>query len=332
MPTTEKAVPLGLTWGSLGSLGVEALSPIAQLAQKHGYKSLWTVEATATDAVSLLGATAVSAPQLDLATGIIPIQFRTPTLMAMTAATLQSLRPHGQVWLGLGVSAPAILRQHGIETPTRPIAMMREYVALLRECLTGEAVTFEGDFWQVRKFRLGVRLEQNRPQIVLAALNPQMLKLAGEVADGVLLNYLPASQVPQMVAQVRSGGAAKIMALVHAAVGELDQVAGLARRDLFNYVMADSYADMMRAAGFSDEVQAARAAYAESDRQGALDAISNEMIQSIDFVGNEGEVAAFVRSYVEAGVEYPVLMPMPWGDDRRAVAETTIAAAAGFAR
>ena len=330
------STPLGVTWGSLGSLGVEALGPIAQFAQQHGYQSFWTVEATYTDAVSLLGATAVSAPQLDLATGIIPIQLRTPTLVAMTAATLQSLRPQGQVWLGLGVSAPVILRQHGIEIPTRPIAMMREYVALLRECLSGEAVTFEGDFWQVRKFRLGMRVGENKPKIVLAALNPQMLKLAGEVADGVLLNYLPASQLPEAVAQVRSGGDATIMAMVHATVGELESVAGLARRDIFNYVMADSYANMLRSAGFGGEVDAARAAFAERDREGALEAISNEMIQEIDFVGSEPEVAAFVRNYVEAGVQYPVLMPMPWtaagkDGDRRAVAESTIAAASKFA-
>ncbi len=327
----SQEVPLGVTWGSLGSLGIDALVPIAQFAQQHGYKSLWTVEATYTDAVSLLGATAVAVPQLDLATGIIPIQFRTPPLMAMTAATLQSLRPDGQVWLGLGVSAPAILRQHGQDTPERPIAMMREYVTLLRECLSGEPVTFEGDFWQVRKFRMGVRMGENRPQIVLAALNPQMLKLAGEIADGVLLNYLPASQIPQVVAHVRSGGDAKIMSMVHAAVGELEQIAKPARRDLVNYVMADGYANMMRAAGYGDEVDGARAAFAERDRDGALAAISDEMIQGINFIGDPAQVAAFVRSYVDAGVEYPVLMPMPWGDDRRAVAEATIAAAAQFA-
>ena len=322
-PTT----PLGITFGSLGVLGPGAIIEIAHSARRLGYRSLWTVEATGTDAFTLLGSVAASVPELDLATGIVPVQIRTPPLTAMSAATLQALNPGVNVWLGIGVSAPAILAQHGEAASNRPIAMMREYVALLRECLSGEAVTFEGDFWQVKRFRLGVRLAERRPKIVMAALNPQMLKLAGEIADGVLLNYLPASHVGTAIATVRSGGDAKVFACVHAAVGELVKCAASARRDLFNYAMANSYANMFRAAGFSGEVDALRERFASKDREGALAAISDRMIQAIDFVGSEAEVTRFVRDYIAAGVEHPVLMPLPWGDDRRAVTEQTMAAA-----
>ncbi len=301
---------------------------IAKLAQQLHYSSIWTVEANGTDAFSLLGSVAAVCPELGLGTGIVPVQLRSPPLTAMSAATLQALSPDADVWLGLGVSAPGILRQHGVETTDRPIAMMREYVALLRECLSGETVTFEGDFWQVKRFRLGVRLGDRKPRIVMAALNPQMLKLAGEIADGVLLNYLPASHVGSSVARIRAGGDAKVFAYVHAAVGELASSARSARKDLFNYAMADGYANMFRKAGFSAEVEELRARQAERDREGALAAISDNMIQAIDFIGTEDEVASFVRSYVDAGVEHPVLMPMPWGEDRLAVTQATMVAAA----
>ena len=320
--------PLGVTFGSLGVLGPPAVLDIARLAEALGYDSLWTVEATGTDAFTLLGAVAGACPGLSLGTGIVPVQLRTPSLAAMSAATLQALSPDRDVWLGVGVSAPGILAPHGQPAPERPIAMMREYVALLRECLSGESVTFEGDFWSVKRFRLGVRLGERRPRIVMAALNPQMLKLAGAVADGVLLNYIPAAHVPQAVEQVRSGGAARIFAYVHAAVGELEQVGNSARRDLFGYAMADGYAKLFRDAGFAQEVDELRARYAERDRDGAVAAISDRMIQAIDFIGSAGEVTEFVRSYVEAGVEHPVLMPMPWGKDRLAVTKAVMAAAA----
>ena len=204
---------------------------------------------------------------------------------------------------------------------------MREYVALLRECLSGESVTFEGDYFSVKRFRLGVRLGERRPKIIMAALNPQMLKLAGEIADGVLLNYIPASHVGPSVAQVRKGGDATIYAYVHAAVGKLEERANSARRDLFGYAMADGYARMFSEAGFEDEVKTLRAKFAEKDRDGAVAAVSDRMVQAIDFIGSEDEVTDFVRSYVDAGVEHPVLMPMPWGDDRRAVTEATMRAA-----
>ena len=324
----SKSTPLGVTVGSLAVLGPPAAVTVAKLARSLNYRSLWTAEATGTDAFTLLAAVSSVVPDMGLATGIVPVQLRTPPLAAMSAASLQALGPEADVWLGLGVSAPGILRQHGEKTATRPIAMMREYVALMRECLSGEPVTFEGDFWQVKRFRLGVRLGERRPKIVLAALNPQMLRLAGEIADGVLLNYIPASHLGTSIEQVRAGGNARIFAYVHAAVGDFERCARSARKDLFNYSMADGYAGMFRASGFADEVAEVRARRAAGDRFGALAAISERMIQSIDFIGSAAEVTDFVRGYVDAGVEYPVLMPMPWGEDRWAVTEATMAAAA----
>tara|TARA_R110002072_G_scaffold89232_2_gene199818 strand:- start:8720 stop:9712 length:993 start_codon:yes stop_codon:yes gene_type:complete len=324
----KATTPLGVTFGSLGVLGAPAVMDIAKRAENLGYSSLWTVEATGTDAFSLLGSVAAVAPGLDLATGIIPVQLRSPTLTAMTASTLQALAPERNIWLGIGVSAPGILSQHGHETTKRPIAMMREYVALLRECLSGESVTFEGDFWSVKRFRLGMRLGERKPKIVMAALNPQMLKLAGEIADGVLLNYLPSSHVATSIEQVRKGGDATIFAYVHAAVSNFEQSAKSARKDLFNYAMADSYANMFRNAGFGDEIDALRACHQNRDREGALAAISDRMIQAIDFIGNESAVTGFVADYISAGVQHPVLMPLPWGEDRAAVAYSTMAAAA----
>jgi len=321
------ATPLGVTFGSLGVLGPKAVTDIAINAQTLGYKSFWTVEANGTDAMSLLGAVSHAAPKLDLATGIIPIQLRTPTLTAMTAATLQALNPDADVLLGIGVSAPGILMQHGERATDKPIGMMREYVALLRECLSGEPVTFEGDYFRSKRFRLGVRLGERKPKIIMAALNPQMLKLAGEVADGVLLNYLPASHVGTSIEQVKKGGDAKIYAYVHAAVGDFERSARSARKDLFNYAMADGYARMFSQAGFEDEIKELRARQAEKDREGALAAVSERMIQAIDFIGNESEVTTFVKGYVDAGVEHPVLMPLPWGEDRREVTDATMRAA-----
>ena len=321
------ATPLGVTFGSLGVLGPKAVTDIAISAQNLGYKSFWTVEANGTDAMSLLGAVSHAAPKLDLATGIIPIQLRTPVLTAMSAATLQALNPDVNVLLGIGVSAPGILMQHGERATDKPIGMMREYVALLRECLSGEPVTFEGVYFNAKRFRLGVRLGERKPKIIMAALNPQMLKLAGEVADGVLLNYLPASHVGTSIEQVRKGGNAKIYAYVHAAVGDFERSAKSARKDLFNYAMADGYARMFSQAGFADEIKELRARQAEKDREGALAAVSDRMIQAIDFIGNKSEVTNFVKDYVKAGVEHPVLMPLPWGEDRRAITDATISAA-----
>src|SRR6478752_3947547 len=130
----------------------------------------------------------------DLGTGVLALQLRTPMLAAMGAASLQSMQPDVDVLLGVGISSPVVTTQwHGAPYGERPVARTREYLTLVRECLTGEPVTFDGDFYRCRKFRLGIRLGDRRPKLVLGALNAKMLALAGELADGVLLNYLPAT-------------------------------------------------------------------------------------------------------------------------------------------
>ncbi len=318
---------IGVTFGSLGVLGARKVPEIARQAQEMGFNSFWTVEATGTDAFTLLGAAAIAAPKLNLGTGIIPMQLRSPTLAAMSAASLQAINPKANIYLGVGVSAPGILKQHGLNGANKPIRMMREYVALLRECFSGESVTFDGEYFSTKKFRLGLRLGEKKPKIIMAALNPQMLKLGGEIADGVLLNYLPASHVEYSIKKVREGGDAKIFAYVHASVSDFEKARASARKDLFNYAMADGYARMFKEAGFGDEVAQLRERQKRKDREGALSAISDRMIQEIDFVGNHSQVNDFFKSYIEAGVEHPILMPMPWGEEREQVALQTMKAA-----
>ena len=204
-------------------------------------------------------------------------------------------------------------------------------VAVVRAALTGEKVDFSGDCYQLKGFRLGVRLGERRPKIVVGALNPKMLALAGEVADGVLLNYLPASHVPWSVKQVRKGGDAEIYAYVHAGVCEREEGVELARRDLFSYAVVDSYARNFERAGFADEVAEIRARFAAGDRAGAVGAVSDRMVDAIDVMGDAAMVAATMQAYVDAGVDVPVLMPLPWGGDRRASAEAAIRAGIGAA-
>lgn len=320
----------GVTFASLMALGPDLAIETARLAESCGYRSFWTAETTGPEAFSLLGAAGAAAPSLDLGTGVLALQLRTPMVVAMAGATLQALRPDHEVLLGVGISSPAVAqRWHGVRYSDRPLEQVREYLTLLRACLSGEKVDFAGDFYQVKGFRLGVKLGERRPRLVLGALNPQMLRLAGELADGVLLNYLPASHVAWSVEQVRKGGNATIYAYVHAGVCAREEGVELARRDLFSYAVVDSYAANFTRAGFGDEVAEIRARHAEGDRAGAVAAVSDRLVDAIDVMGDEATVHATMQAYVDAGVEVPVLMPLPWGADRRASAARTIRAAAG---
>ncbi|HKA05070.1 MAG TPA: LLM class flavin-dependent oxidoreductase, partial [Acidimicrobiales bacterium] len=279
---------LGVTFASLAALGVPGALEVAATAQELGYRSFWTAETVGAESFSLLAAAGAAAPALDLGTGVLALQLRTPPLAAMAGATLQVLHPDRDIYLGIGISSPVVTSQwHGVPYGERPLALVREYVALVRQCLSGEAVTFGGDFWSVKRFRLGVRLGERRPKIVIGALNAGMLRLAGEVADGVLLNYLPASHVPWSVEHVRAGGPATIFAYIHAGVvADRNDGIDAARRDLFSYAVVDSYARNFTEAGYGDDVAEIRERHRAGDRDGAVNAVSDRMVDGIDFMGD----------------------------------------------
>ena len=160
-----------------------------------------------------------------------------------------------------------------------------------------------------------------------------MLQLAGEVADGVLLNYLPACHVPWSVEQVRRAGPARRarhgLRLRARRRLRRGRTASTCRAgDLFSYAVVDAYA-ATSPAGFGDEVAEIRASHAAGDRDGALAAVRDPMVDAIDVMGDADHVRATVQAYVDAGVDVPVLMPLPWGPDRAAFIAETLTAAIG---
>lgn len=324
----------GFTFASLMPLGPQLAVETARQAEELGYRSFWTAETTGPEAFATLAAAGAAAPSLGLGTGVIPIQIRTPMTVAMAAATLQALQPERDVWVGIGISSPVVTeRWHGAEYGDRPLARCREYLTLLKEIWAGDAVTFEGDFWSLKRSRLGVRLGEKKPKVVLGALNPGMLALGGELADGVLLNYLPSSHVAWSVEHIRrghekrtDGGRAAVMAYVHAGVTDREHGVDNARRDLFSYAVVDAYAKSFERAGFGDDVAELRERHAAKDREGAVAAVSDAFVDAIDFLGTHDEVRDFARGYVDAGVDVPILMPLPWGPDRRQVIDDTMRA------
>jgi probable F420-dependent oxidoreductase len=334
METRQPAggAPPGVTAAPFIRSGPAAVLDLARRADRLGYGSLWVAEVTGVEAFSVLGAVSRAAPGLGLGTGVLPVQVRTPPLLAMAAACLQALAPGREVLIGVGVSSPVVVGDwHGAGYPARPLARMREFIALLRECLSGGTVTFTGEHYQVRGFRLGVELGDRTPKIIVGALGEGMLRLAGAEADGVLLNYLPASHVPWCVEQVRRGGNATIYANIHVGVGDRAAAAPQARYDLFSYAVVDAYAASFTRAGFGAAVQAIRAAHRVGDRAGALAAVTDEMVDAINVTGDPALVTATISAYRRAGVDVPVIFPLTWGAAGPDALKSTLQAAMALA-
>src|SRR2546421_5922626 len=173
-----------------------------RMAEELGFESAWVTQLAGRDALTVLTAYALRTERIRLGTGVVPIYTRTPVTMAQTAATLDELSG-GRLRLGLGVShRPVVEGWHG-QTIDKPVSEMREYVAILRAILAGEDPP-PGDTWRTGFHLAGLDPRPELP-VYTAALSPGMLRLAGEIADGVVLwlcnpNYIRDVVVPEVTA------------------------------------------------------------------------------------------------------------------------------------
>jgi probable F420-dependent oxidoreductase len=293
---------LGLATLALAASPLAQCSALAREAEDLGYTSLWVPEVAGPDALVSLAACALATDKVDLATGVIPIQIRTPGVMAMGFLTLNELSG-GRAVAGLGVSSPVIVeRWHGASY-TKPLTAMRECVTIMRQ-----------------HFRLGMRRSQSRPpRIYIAALNAPMLRLAGELADGVLLNYSPPEAMAPMIAEIhrgakdagRSPDAVDIGIYVRMCITD-DQPSAVAafKRELAGYAFVDAYNQMFSRYGLADELAEVRRRWKEGKRDEAPDSISEASARRIAVFGPASAGRDYIAEFRAAGVTHPVVFPI----------------------
>src|SRR6266436_3412244 len=183
---------------------LEMCRRVAEHAEILGYESLWIADTGAgPDAFVVAAVAAGVTRRVRIGTAVIPIYTRALPVLAAGAGSTAQLAP-GRVILGLGISSETIVDAWGGVPFRQPFTRMRETVSVLRQMLAGERVTFAGKTVRTRNFRLVSQPPAPVP-IYVAALMPPMLELAGEVADGVILNFMPVDAVPRMLAHVRAG-------------------------------------------------------------------------------------------------------------------------------
>src|SRR5919206_23703 len=177
----------------------------AQEAESLGYESAWIAEVGGNDAFALGSAVGAATERLRIGTAVVPMNIRGPALLAMSVATMDAMSG-GRAICGIGVSSPQIVSDWNAQEYDKPLARARETVEVLRQAFSGEKVVFEGKAVRVNGYRMMPGPRRQIP-IYLGALNKGMLRLAGEVADGVVINMLGEQFVPQVVAEVRKGAA-----------------------------------------------------------------------------------------------------------------------------
>src|SRR2546427_582209 len=217
------------------------------------------------------------------------------------------------------------------------VAVAREAVKTIRMAAAGGRVTYEGNFYRVKNFRLAAPPPSKPIRVVLAALGPEMLELGGEIADGVVLNWIPPETVPASIGHLEAGarkvgrtlGDFEIASFIRTCVTDDAPAAREAlARDITGYTTVDVYASFFRSAGFGDEVDAVNAAWRAGDRAGAVKQLSPRLLDGLGVVGPPAFCRERIAEFARAGLTHPGIGPLGPGAraDARASARRTLRA------
>src|SRR2546425_2669164 len=274
-------------------------------AERLGYRDAWSYEADGLDAFTPL-AVAGQATAMRLGTATVTVFPRGPATLAQSAASLAEIAP-GRFILGIGAGSNVIVESWNGGVFRKPATRVREMARGLRRVLAGQRVVFHGETVTVDGFPLS-RPPAVPVPIYVAALRAGMLAVAGEVADGVILNWLAPEDVPRCVAVVREAAARAgrdpaTVEITCRLFVHLDEDETAARRHVAAYLNVPVYRAFHEWLGRTATLAPMWEAWGRGDRRGAVAAIPDRLIDDLLMRGSAGTIRTRIGRYLDAGVD-----------------------------
>ena len=297
---------------------LEALPPndlvhYAGEADKRGFNSAWFSEIIFTDAFTPATAAAIGTTQLKLGAGVVGPWSRSPTVMALTAASLSQIS-NGRMILGLGSQARSYVNNWHGRTYERPLLAMREYVTIVKSILNGENANFDGEIFRIRNFQLPFPVEHRVP-IYIGAIGPRMIELAGELADGVMgaiwsLPYLKEVVIPRLKKgadrTARDVEEIDITLVIPTLVTDDNTSLHLHRAQVMQFISAEKsspfYKESVIVGGFESEYKAMMQCIDKREYERALDCITDEMVDSLTLTGTLTHIKKRMTEIYDSGI------------------------------
>ncbi|MFC4438807.1 MULTISPECIES: TIGR04024 family LLM class F420-dependent oxidoreductase [Natrialbaceae] len=274
---------------------VDSLADYARRAEEDGFDCVWLPETWGRDAVTVLTTIAERTSSVELGTSIVNTYSRSPALLGQTAATLQEVAD-GRFRLGLGPSGPVVIENwHGLEYGN-PLKRTRETVEVVRQVLSGETVDYEGDQFSLAGFRLRCDVPEPAPPVEVTGMGPKAVELAGRFADGWHAIMLTPGGLRDRLEDLERGAdlgdrepddVAVTVGVTCCALEDADRARELARQHTAFYVggMGTFYRDALARQGY-DEAETIHDAWQDGDRERALEAVSDELLEDLCAAGD----------------------------------------------
>jgi 5,10-methylenetetrahydromethanopterin reductase len=306
-----------------GAPAIPEMVRLARRAEKQGFESVWMAETRMTrDAFVPVAAIALGTQRIRVGTGIVNVHTRGPVVIAISFIGLEEIAP-GRIVMGLGTGSPLVLAPQGVAFE-KPVTRLREYIEVIRPLMRGEEVTYRGKTISLERARIedllsgrGAADASKRMPLHLGVTGPRALELAGELADGVILNTcLPTSYVERALERIEQGAqrAGRSIAEVDVSMAVLsspdaDSQAGKDRARRFIALYLSLFPNIARETGLDSAfVDSIRSAFHGEGLEAAAGRVGDDVVDLLTAAGTPEQCRARIEEYRRAGVALPILI------------------------
>jgi len=300
---------------SLGSLlSIDDVLQCSEIISKTSTDAVWVPETWGMENFSMLGAVSSKTSTQKIGSSIINIYSRSPSTIAMGAATIDSLS-NGRLVLGLGTSSIPIVESFHGNKFEKPLQRMKEYVEIIRLALSGKQINYDGEIFKLNNFTLLIKPQRNEIPIYVAAINKKMVDLAWGIGDGVIFYLRPLNEMKETISKMQSKKKIDVTCQLITCVSEdSEEAVKRAKKTIAFYVsVGEIYREFLAKNGYSSETKNIFEEFKKSGFKSNHELVTDSMLKSLTICGTSEQCKQQLNNFVDVGIDQPILQFNPIG-------------------
>ena len=298
---------------SLGSL--LTINQILECSKKLNMlkpDTVWIPETWGMENFSMLSLACMENKFSKIGSSIINIYSRSPSLIAMGAATVDTIS-NKRLVLGLGTSTKPLVEDFHGDKFEKPVKRMKEYVEIIRLILTGKTINYSGEIFSLKDFSLLIKPPRNIIPIYLAAVNQKMVELAWEIADGVIFYLRPKNEIKSTIARMKNqkkiDTTLQIITCIH---DDSEKAIFRAKKTIAFYVSVGKiYREFLAQNGFKNETKNIFEEYKKTGLTNNHEFVPESMVNELCISGTPNECKKQLKQFRETGINLPIIQFNP---------------------
>ena len=298
---------------SLGSLlTVEQVLACSKKLGMLKSDTVWIPETWGMENFSMLSLVSKENNFSKIGSSIINIYSRSPSLIAMGAATVDTIS-NKRLVLGLGTSSQPLVEDFHGDKFERPLNRMKEYVEIIRLILSGKMINYSGKIFSLKNFSLLIKPPRNTIPIYLAAVNQKMVELSWKIADGVIFYLRPKSEIKSTLSKMQSqkkiDASLQIITCVHS---DSEKAMIRAKKTLAFYVSVGKiYREFLASNGFKNETKNIFEEYEKNGLKNNHELVPESMVNELCIAGTPDECKNQLKQFRNTGIDLPIIQFNP---------------------